>query len=422
MQAFLKGPSSISTKPPAAKEKAAAGSSGECKRLKPIPWVEKYRPKNVDEVAFQDEVVAVLKKSLEGADLPNLLFYGPPGTGKTSTILAAARELYGPELFRQRVLELNASDERGIQVIREKVKAFAQLTASGSRSDGKVCPPFKIVILDEADSMTSAAQAALRRTMEKESKTTRFCLICNYISRIIEPLTSRCSKFRFKPLSDKIQQQRLLEVSEKEHVKISSEAVSYLVKVSEGDLRKAITFLQSATRLTGGKEITEKIVTEIAGVSYAWQFLLFAYVAVEKSCISLTVIRKSQFLRNLAELDCNDRKEKHEIPLLNNAWLNQRNPTLHLQKDFKFLVVIPKFFEKLETLAKNLINEGYAVAQLVNQLHDAVVESEDYSDKQKSAIVEKLAEVDKCLADGADEYLQLVSLCALVMQQLTQNV
>ncbi|XP_009471154.1 PREDICTED: replication factor C subunit 4, partial [Nipponia nippon] len=319
------------------------------------------RPKNVDEVAFQDEVVAVLKKSLEGADLPNLLFYGPPGTGKTSTILAAARELYGPELFRQRVLELNASDERGIQVIREKVKAFAQLTASGSRSDGKVCPPFKIVILDEADSMTSAAQAALRRTMEKESKTTRFCLICNYISRIIEPLTSRCSKFRFKPLSDKIQQQRLLDVSEKEHVKISSEAVSYLVKVSEGDLRKAITFLQSATRLMGGKEITEKIVTEIAGV-----------IPKETTDELLSVCQGGSF-------------------------------------------------EKLETLAKDLINEGYAVAQLVNQLHDAVVESKDYSDKQKSVIVEKLADVDKCLADGADEYLQLMSLCALVMQQLTQN-
>ncbi|NWX54866.1 RFC4 factor, partial [Promerops cafer] len=361
MQAFLKGPASISTKPIAAKEKSAAGSSGEGKRTKPIPWVEKYRPKNVDEVAFQDEVVAVLKKSLEGADLPNLLFYGPPGTGKTSTILAAARELFGPDLFRQRVLELNASDERGIQVIREKVKAFAQLTASGSRSDGKMCPPFKIVILDEADSMTSAAQAALRRTMEKESKTTRFCLICNYISRIIEPLTSRCSKFRFKPLSDSIQKQRLLDVSEKEHVKISNEAVSYLVKVSEGDLRKAITFLQSATRLMGGKEITEKIITEIAGV-------------IPKETIDELL------------LGCQSGS-----------------------------------FEKLETLAKNLINEGFAVAQLVNQLHDTIVESEDYSDKQKSAIVEKLAEVDKCLADGADEFLQLMSLCALVMQQLTQN-
>ncbi|NWI20080.1 RFC4 factor, partial [Crypturellus soui] len=293
--------------------------------------------------------------------LPNLLFYGPPGTGKTSTILAAARELFGPELFRQRVLELNASDERGIQVIREKVKAFAQLTASGTRADGKVCPPFKIVILDEADSMTSAAQAALRRTMEKESKTTRFCLICNYISRIIEPLTSRCSKFRFKPLSDKIQEQRVLDVAEKEHVKISGEAISYLVKVSEGDLRKAITFLQSATRLMGGKEITEKIVTEIAGV-------------IPKETIDGVILACKSFS-----------------------------------------------FEKLERMAKNLINEGYAVAQLVNQLHDIVVESEDFSDKQKSAIAEKLADVDKCLADGADEYLQLMSLCALVMQQLSQG-
>uniref|UniRef100_A0A3Q3WP69 AAA+ ATPase domain-containing protein n=1 Tax=Mola mola TaxID=94237 RepID=A0A3Q3WP69_MOLML len=328
MQAFFKGASGQTTKT----QREKAGNSTE-KKAKAVPWVEKYRPKCVDEVAFQEEVVAVLKKSLGGADLPNLLFYGPPGTGKTSTILAAARELYGPELYRQRVLELNASDERGIQVVREKVKNFAQLTVAGTRPDGKACPPFKIIILDEADSMTPPAQAALRRTMEKESRTTRFCLICNYISRIIEPLTSRCSKFRFKPLANQVQEERLLDICEKENLKYTKESIASLVRVSEGDLRKAITFLQCAARLSVDKEITERTIIEIAG---------------------------------------------------------------------------------------NMVHEGYAATQILCQLHESIIE-QDLSDRQKSAITEKMAVVGKCLADGADEYLQILSLCSVIMQQASQN-
>ncbi|RVE73851.1 hypothetical protein OJAV_G00035470 [Oryzias javanicus] len=355
MQAFFK-PAGVS-KP--LKDKGPSGSSAE-KKAKSVPWVEKYRPKCVDEVAFQEEVVAVLKKSLEGADLPNLLFYGPPGTGKTSTILAAARELYGAELYRQRVLELNASDERGIQVIREKVKTFAQLTVSGTRPDGKLCPPFKIIILDEADSMTAPAQAALRRTMEKESRTTRFCLICNYISRIIEPLTSRCSKFRFKPLANHIQEERLLEICEKEKLKYTKESMAALVQVSEGDLRKAITFLQSAARLNVDKEITEKAIVEIAGVV------------------------PSKMVEGL------------------------------LQTCFKGT------FERLEETVRSLVNEGYAATQILSQLHQAVIESH-LKDKDKSIITEKMAVVSKCLSDGADEYLQMLSLCSVIMQRASQS-
>ncbi|KAG1941708.1 replication factor C subunit 4 [Pimephales promelas] len=358
MQAFLKGPSSQSIK--AQKPSSSSSSSGGEKKQRALPWVEKYRPKCVDEVAFQEEVVAVLKKSLEGADLPNLLFYGPPGTGKTSTILAAARELYGPELYRQRVLELNASDERGIQVVREKVKNFAQLAVAGSRTDGKPCPPFKIIILDEADSMTNAAQAALRRTMEKESRTTRFCLICNYVSRIIEPLTSRCSKFRFKPLANDIQQERLLEICGKENLKYSKEGIDALVKVSDGDLRKAITFLQSAARLNADREITEQIIIEIAGVvppKVIESFLQICYRGA---------------------------------------------------------------FEKLELAVKDLIDQGFAATNVLIQLHEVIIE-EKLSDKHKSVIAEKMADVDKCLADGADEYLQLLSLGSVIMQQAAQN-
>ena len=183
-----------------------------------------------------------------------MLFYGPPGTGKTSTILALAKELFGPEMFRTRVLELNASDERGISIVREKVKDFARMQLSNpppNYKDRYPCPPYKIIILDEADSMTQDAQSALRRTMETYSKITRFCLICNYVTRIIDPLASRCSKFRFKTLDQGNSLQRLEEIATNEDVNLESGAVNALIRCSEGDLRKAITFLQSATKLVG---------------------------------------------------------------------------------------------------------------------------------------------------------------------------
>ena len=183
-----------------------------------------------------------------------MLFYGPPGTGKTSTVLALAKELYGPEMFKTRVLELNASDERGISIVREKVKDFARMQLSNPPlhyKDKYPCPPYKIIILDEADSMTQDAQSALRRTMETYSRITRFCLICNYVTRIIDPLASRCSKFRFKSLDQGNAKKRLEEIASNEHVKMEEGTVETLIKCSEGDLRKAITFLQSAARLVG---------------------------------------------------------------------------------------------------------------------------------------------------------------------------
>lgn len=197
---------------------------------------------------------------IPGPQLPHMLFYGPPGTGKTSTILALAKELYGPEMFRSRVLELNASDERGISIVREKVKDFARMQLSNPPphyKDKYPCPPYKIVILDEADSMTQDAQSALRRTMETYSKITRFCLICNYVTRIIDPLASRCSKFRFKSLDQGNAKKRLEEIAQIENVKVEEGVLDTLIKCSEGDLRKAITFLQSAARLVGMVKIPQ---------------------------------------------------------------------------------------------------------------------------------------------------------------------
>lgn len=193
-----------------------------------------------------------------------MLFYGPPGTGKTSTILALAKSLFGPLLYRQRILELNASDDRGIGIVREKVKGFArtQLTHPAGLDEEYLsqypCPPFKIIILDEADSMTQDAQSALRRTMEQYSRITRFCLVCNYVTRIIEPLASRCSKSRFKSLDNSAAGERLSEIARFENLNLENGVVDKLLYCSEGDLRRAITYMQSAARLVGAGRKPEK--------------------------------------------------------------------------------------------------------------------------------------------------------------------
>ncbi|KAL3204077.1 hypothetical protein MRX96_011844 [Rhipicephalus microplus] len=345
MHAFLKTANPNLTLP---KEKTKEPKQVQKKPVH-IPWVEKYRPKTVDDVAHQDEVVSVLKKSLQGADLPNLLFYGPPGTGKTSTILALARELFG-DMYKSRILELNASDERGIQV------CFHFVNTICSTCSGKQCPPFKIVILDEADSMTSSAQAALRRTMEKETKTTRFCLICNYISRIIDPLTSRCSKFRFKPLPKEVLIGRLRNICTAEGVQCDDQVLDFLMDACEGDMRRAITLFQSVSRLKYNEPVTAQDVAEVAGI----------------------------------------------IP---KQWV-----------DDVLTSCASNSYEKLS--ATDLVLEGFAASQLFSQLHDAIVLSNKYDDKQKSAIAEKLAICDHRLLEGADEYLQIMDLCVTIMNQL----
>ncbi|ORX44364.1 hypothetical protein BCR36DRAFT_586222 [Piromyces finnis] len=314
-------------------------------------WVEKYRPKNMDEVSSQEEVVKVLRKTMETKNLPHLLFYGPPGTGKTSTILALARELYGPELMKSRVLELNASDDRGIDVIREKVKNFSRLAVSQNTNGNASCPPYKIVILDEADSMTNDAQTALRRTMEISSKVTRFCLICNYVSRIIDPLTSRCAKFRFRSLAQESMKSRLEEICKCENIPYTNEALTELINVSEGDMRKSITYLQSASQLSKIEgSLTPNMILELAGV------------------IPNEIV--DQVIR---------------------VWIKGTSN------------------EKME-MANNIILSGYSLSKLLTQINKRLVESIEYSSKIKCYMVKYLGMADKALVEGADEKLQLLSL------------
>ena len=207
-------------------------------------WAEKYRPKTLDEMVDREEIVSRFKSFVKDKNLPHLLLVGPAGVGKTTSILCLSRDLYGPG-YQNYILELNASDERGIDVIRDKVKNFARTSAIASEVS------FKILVLDEADSLTTAAQHALRRTMEVYTRTCRFCLIGNYSENIIDPIQSRCSVFRFGPLAEQDVKSYISMISKKEGVKLIPEGLDAVFEASGGDMRKATNLLQAAAATHG---------------------------------------------------------------------------------------------------------------------------------------------------------------------------
>ncbi|KAF8759094.1 P-loop containing nucleoside triphosphate hydrolase protein [Rhizoctonia solani] len=349
------------------------------------PWVEKYRPQTIEDVSAQEHAVAVLRKTLTSTNLPHMLFYGPPALEKQVPSLPYLDSFLGrhlfreppkilsevgmcsPELFRTRVLELNASDERGISIVREKIKNFARQTPRAAEANSKYpCPPYKIIILDEADSMTQDAQAALRRIMENYAKITRFCLVCNYVTRIIEPLASRCSKFRFHPLDVSSTRSRLEHIVKLENIDISPEAVTALISTSDGDLRRSITYLQSAARLSASQEPSPSIsasdIQEIAGV----------------------------------------------VP---DAVMNRFSSAVGIElPDEGMDIDRAKDIDGIRDEVNRIMQEGFSVAQLLSQLHDIVILHNTITSKQKTACAAVFAAADKALCDGADEELQLLEI------------
>lgn len=234
-----------------------------------LMWVEKYRPKKIEHIVNQKDIIKSLKNLIKKPDeLPHLLFTGPAGVGKTTTAVCLSIELLGED-WRRNVLELNASDERGIKMVRDRVKEFAAVIKLPGRIEikgniNKKEIPYRIIILDEADEMTSEAQTALRRIIEDSSKTTRFIIVCNYLSQIIEPIQSRCAIFHFKKLEEKDIQEDLKKICNIEGIKYEEEALTKIYSYTDGDLRHSINILQTASALG---QINLSNVTSAMGLS-----------------------------------------------------------------------------------------------------------------------------------------------------------
>ncbi len=307
-----------------------------------LPWTEKYRPVMLKDIAGQDAIVKRFEAYVKARSMPHLLFAGPAGSGKTTAALCIAREMFGD--IKHDFLELNASDERGIDVVRTKIKDFAR-----TRS---ISGDFKIIFLDEADALTPEAQNALRRTMENYTQTCRFILSCNYSSKIIEPIQSRCSIFRFKTISGDAIKKRLREILEKEKVKFTDSGLHAVVYLSEGDMRQAMNLLQSAATLG---EVNEDNV------------------------YSTSSRARPEEIKNLIEL-----------------------------------AIAGKFLDARNLLDKLILNYGMSGEDILLQMNKEVFNLE-IDDKIKIRIIDLVGEANFTLVEGANERIQLEALLARIM-------
>jgi replication factor C subunit 2/4 len=338
-------------------------------------WIEKYRPTNINKVIQQDEIKQLIASKKKLSDLPHLLLYGPPGTGKTTTALAICKYIFNSDsthsvnykkILKERVLELNASDERGIKIVREKIKTFAAQALNTYTN----IPFFKIIILDEADVMTNDSQFALRRIMEQFSHITRFVLICNYVTKIIPPLSSRCSRYKFNTINLSSMKTIIGNILTNENVYYNDLTINdisqSLFNYSNGDLRKAITMLQRSVYVSNinDEALSGKLIDSISG----------------------------QIPKELIVQLYSESKQK------SNSYLNITKMLIHI------------------------LNDGYPSSGILNELSSVILNDNDLNDSHKSAIFIKMSDISNLLSNGSGDYIQLLTLCSYINHRVNLDL
>jgi replication factor C small subunit len=306
-------------------------------------WTEKFRPQNFQEVKGQEKIVERVKAFVDQKNMPHLLLAGPAGVGKSTLALIVARQLFG-ETWRNNFLELNASNERGIDVVRNTIKDFARVRALGDA-------PFKIIFLDECDSLTKEAQQALRRTMENYVSSTRFILSCNYSSKIIDPIQSRCTVFRFKPLSKDQIESYVKNIATQEKLTLSEDAIESMVDVSNGDVRKVTNILQT--------------------------------------CASISQVINRELIYSLVSA-----AEPKEI------------------KQILKLAVAKQFIRARELLLDTMLKHGLSGTDIIKQIQKETITLEDLPEEKRIDLIDKCGEIEFRMVEGSDEFIQLEALLA----------
>lgn len=348
-----------------------------------IPWVEKYRPLTIDDLVQDSSLISFFKNCIKTTNISHMLFYGPPGTGKTSAILAIGRAMFHDD--PSRVIEFNASDDRGINAVREKISKEAKKHIGVNEyKNGLRMPEYKIIICDEADSMTEEAQDALRVIIEKYSSATRFVFICNYIQKITDAIKSRCASIYFKKLSIDCMTNKLNEIITKENMVVKSDIIKTIIEVSNGDMRKAIMMLQNLKYLNNFnqlllKKISDMTLEELKIVSM-----------IDTKTIHKTSIENGDIY--------------HLAAFINSDQADQIIDT----------VVKSSNIRDLNLLTHSVIALGYPVNNLIIQLNNAILRNKLLSQLSKAYILKNSSQIVYRVIECANEYIQMLSYFSLI--------